>query len=70
MTSLTVAEVQAVLGQSDERRTNAAAAYERSHNNHAGVLRSARAPTLKATSPTRNVYAVDCGRHQPEARQR
>jgi ferritin-like metal-binding protein YciE len=42
---LTVAEIEAVLGESDEQRTKDVAAYERAHKNRAGVLRSAQRET-------------------------
>lgn len=45
---LTVAEIEAVLGESDERRTKDVAAYERAHKNRAGVLRGARRETANA----------------------
>jgi ferritin-like metal-binding protein YciE len=45
---LTVAEVEAVLGESDEQRTKDVAVYERAHKNRAGVLRSAERETASA----------------------
>jgi ferritin-like metal-binding protein YciE len=45
---LTVAEVQAVLGEGDEQRTQDVAAYERAHKNRAGVLKSAQRETANA----------------------
>jgi ferritin-like metal-binding protein YciE len=45
---LTVAEIEAVLGESDEQRTKDVAAYERTHKNRAGVLRSAERETANA----------------------
>ena len=38
---LTVAEIDAVLAEGDEQRATDVAAYERTHKNRAGVLRSA-----------------------------
>jgi ferritin-like metal-binding protein YciE len=45
---LTVAEIEAVIGEGDERRTKDVAAYERAHKNRAGVLRSAERETANA----------------------
>ncbi|MFZ0376576.1 MAG: DUF892 family protein [Solirubrobacteraceae bacterium] len=45
---LTVAEIEAVLGDGDEQRTKDVAAYERAHKNRAGVLRSAERETANA----------------------
>jgi ferritin-like metal-binding protein YciE len=45
---LTVAEIEAVLGEGDEQRTNDVAAYERTHKNRAGVVRSAERETANA----------------------
>ena len=45
---LTVAEIEAVLGEGDEQRTKDVAAYERAHKNRAGVLRSAQRETANA----------------------
>ncbi len=45
---LTVAEIEAVLGDGDEQRTKDVAAYERAHKNRAGVLRSAELETANA----------------------
>jgi ferritin-like metal-binding protein YciE len=45
---LTVAEIGAVLGETDEQRTKDVAAYERAHKNRAGVLRSAQRETANA----------------------
>jgi ferritin-like metal-binding protein YciE len=45
---LTVAEIEAVLGEGDEQRTKDVASYERSHKNRAGVLRSAARETANA----------------------
>ncbi|HEY1518044.1 MAG TPA: DUF892 family protein [Solirubrobacteraceae bacterium] len=45
---LTVAEIEAVLSDSDEQRTKDVTAYERSHKNRAGVLRSAQRETANA----------------------
>jgi len=45
---LTVAEIEAVLGDGDEQRTNDVAAYERAHKNRAGVLRGAQRETANA----------------------
>jgi ferritin-like metal-binding protein YciE len=45
---LTVAEIEAVLGEGDEQRTKDVAAYERAHKNRAGVLRSAERETANA----------------------
>jgi ferritin-like metal-binding protein YciE len=45
---LTVAEIEAVLGESDEQRANDVAAYERAHKNRAGVLRSTQRETANA----------------------
>ena len=41
---LTVAEIEAVLGESDQQHTDVVA-YERAHNNRAGVLNSAQHKT-------------------------
>ncbi len=45
---LTVAEIEAVIGEGDEQRTKDVAAYERAHKNRAGVLRSAELETANA----------------------
>ena len=45
---LTVAEIEAVIGEADEQRTKDVAAYERAHKNRAGVLRSAERETANA----------------------
>ena len=45
---LTVAEIEAVIGEGDEQRTKDVAAYERAHKNRAGVLRSAERETANA----------------------
>jgi ferritin-like metal-binding protein YciE len=45
---LTVAEIEAVLGEGDEQRAKDVAAYERAHKNRAGVLRSAERETANA----------------------
>ncbi len=45
---LTVAEIEAVLGEGDEQRTKDVAAYERAHKNRAGVLASAQRETVTA----------------------
>ena len=45
---LTVAEIEAVLGEGDEQRTKDVAAYERAHKNRAGVLRSTQRETANA----------------------
>jgi ferritin-like metal-binding protein YciE len=45
---LTVAEIEAVLGEGDEQRANDVAAYERAHKNRAGVLRSTQRETANA----------------------
>ena len=45
---LTVAEIEAVLGEGDEQRTKDVVAYERAHKNRAGVLRSAERETANA----------------------
>ncbi|MGB0091507.1 MAG: DUF892 family protein [Solirubrobacteraceae bacterium] len=45
---LTVAEIEAVIGEGDEQRTKHVAAYERAHKNRAGVLRSAERETANA----------------------
>ena len=45
---LTVAEIEAVLGEGNEQRTKDVAAYERAHKNRAGVLRSAERETANA----------------------
>jgi ferritin-like metal-binding protein YciE len=45
---LTVAEIEAVLDEGDERRTKDVVAYERAHKNRAGVLRSAQRETANA----------------------
>jgi len=42
---LAVAEIEAVLGESDEQRKKDVATYERTHKNRAGVLRSAERET-------------------------
>jgi len=45
---LTVAEIEAVLGEGDEQRTKGVAAYERAHKNRAGVVSSAERETVNA----------------------
>jgi ferritin-like metal-binding protein YciE len=45
---LTVAEIEAVVGEGDEQRTKDVVAYERAHKNRAGVLRSAERETANA----------------------
>lgn len=45
---LTVAEIEAVIGEGDEQRTKDVAVYERAHKNRAGVLRSAELETANA----------------------
>ncbi len=45
---LTVAEIDAVIGEGDEQRTKDVVAYERGHKNRAGVLRSAERETVSA----------------------
>ena len=45
---LTVAEVEAVIGEGDEQRAKDVTAYERAHKNRAGVLRSAERETANA----------------------
>ena len=45
---LTVAEIGAVLAETDEQRTKDVAAYERAHKNRAGVLRGAQRETANA----------------------
>jgi len=45
---LTVAEIDAVLAYGDEQRATDVAAYERTHKNRAGVLRSAERETTTA----------------------
>ena len=45
---LTVAEIEAVIGEGDEQRTKDVAAYERAHKNRTGVLRSAERETTNA----------------------
>ena len=45
---LTVAEIEAVIGESDEQRTKDVATYERAHKNRAGVLRSTQRETANA----------------------
>jgi len=45
---LTVAEIEAVIGEGDEQRTKDVAAYERAHKNRAGVLRSTERETANA----------------------
>ena len=45
---LTVAEIEAVIGEGDEQRTKDVAAYERAHKNRTGVLRSAERETANA----------------------
>ena len=45
---LTVAEIEAVIGEGDEQRTREVVAYERAHKNRAGVLRSAERETANA----------------------
>jgi len=45
---LTVAEIDAVLAEGDERRATDVATYERTHKNRAGVLRSAERETATA----------------------
>ena len=44
----TVAEIEAVLGESDEQRAKDVVAYERAHKNRAGVLTSAESATASA----------------------
>ena len=45
---LTVAEIEAVIGEADEQRAKDVAAYERAHKNRAGVLRNAQRETANA----------------------
>ncbi|MGZ6590203.1 MAG: hypothetical protein ACXVHX_38940, partial [Solirubrobacteraceae bacterium] len=45
---LTVAEIEAVIGEGDEQRAKDVVAYERSHKNRAGVLKSAQRETDSA----------------------
>ena len=45
---LTVAEIEAVIGEGDEQRAKDVVAYERSHKNRAGVLKSAQRETANA----------------------
>jgi ferritin-like metal-binding protein YciE len=45
---LTVAEIEAVLSEGDEQRAKDVVAYERSHKNRAGVLKSAERETSNA----------------------
>ena len=45
---LTVAEIEAFLGESDKRHVKDVVAYERAHKNRAGVLRSAEHETANA----------------------
>jgi ferritin-like metal-binding protein YciE len=45
---LTVAEIEAVLGEGDEQRIKDVAAYERAHKNRAGVLRNTERETANA----------------------
>jgi ferritin-like metal-binding protein YciE len=45
---LTVGEIEAVLGEGDEERANDVVAYERTHKNRAGVIRSAERETANA----------------------
>ena len=45
---LTVAEIEAVIGEGDEQRTKDVAAYERAHKNRAGVLRNIQRETANA----------------------
>ena len=45
---LTVAEIEAVIGEGDDQRTREVVAYERAHKNRAGVLRSAERETANA----------------------
>jgi ferritin-like metal-binding protein YciE len=45
---LTVAEIEAMIGEGDEQRTKDVATYERAHKNRAGVLRSAERETANA----------------------
>ncbi|MGZ6639399.1 MAG: DUF892 family protein [Solirubrobacteraceae bacterium] len=45
---LTVAEIEAVIGEGDEQRAKDVVAYERSHKNRAGVLKSAQRETASA----------------------
>jgi ferritin-like metal-binding protein YciE len=45
---LTAAEIDAVLGEGDEQLASNTAAYERSHKNRAGVLKSAQRETANA----------------------
>ena len=46
---LTVAEIEAVLDEGDEQRAKDVAAYERTHKNRTGVLRSAERETTTAS---------------------
>ncbi len=45
---LTVAEIEAVLGEGDEQRAKDVVAYERSHKNRTGVLKNAQRETANA----------------------
>ena len=45
---LTVAEIEAALGDNDYQRTKDVVAYERAHKNRAGVLRSVQRETANA----------------------
>ncbi len=45
---LTVAEIEAVIGEGDEQLTKDVAAYERAHKNRTGVLRTAERETANA----------------------
>jgi ferritin-like metal-binding protein YciE len=45
---LTVAEIEAVIGEGDEQRIKDVARYERAHKNRAGVLRSTQRETANA----------------------
>jgi ferritin-like metal-binding protein YciE len=47
---LTVAEIEAVLGEGDKGHAKDVAAYERAHKNRAGVLRSAQRETANSLS--------------------
>jgi ferritin-like metal-binding protein YciE len=45
---LTVAEIEAVVGEGDEQRASDVVSYERAHKNRAGVIHSAERDTAKA----------------------
>ncbi|MFZ0977667.1 MAG: hypothetical protein WAN22_35950 [Solirubrobacteraceae bacterium] len=49
---LTVAEIEAVLDEGDEQRSNAALEYERTHRNRAGVItaRNGQRPTTQPST--------------------